>query len=186
VPELDRTLASDAERDQAVARLQSGFAEGRLNDAEFDERMRGALTARTRAELAGLMDGLPAERTAPAAAVPGRAPGRFAVTFKSSIRRAGRWRVPARFNAVAYKGGCTLDMRAAELTAPVTTIRAVAYKSRIDVLVPPGVRVEAGGMGVSTGPSAPGELVHDGSPVLHIRGFAYKGAIEVAGGTPEA
>jgi DUF1707 SHOCT-like domain len=184
VSELDRTLASDAERDQAAARLQAAFAEGRLNDTEFDERMRAALTARTRTDLAGLMDDLPSESPA-AAAVPARAPGRFAVTFKSSIRRAGRWRVPERLNAVAYKGGCTLDMRAAELTAPVTTIRAVAYKSRIEVLVPPGVRVEAGGMGVSTGPSAPGELVHAGSPVLHIRGFAYKGTIEVAGGTPE-
>lgn len=184
--ELDRTLASDAERDQAAARLQTAFAEGRLNDTEFDERMRAALTARTRAELAGLVTDLPAGGTTAAPAVPASGPGRFAVTFKSSIRRAGRWRVPERFNAVAYKGGCTLDLRAAELTVPVTTIRAVAYKSRIEVLVPPGVRVEAGGMGVSTGPSAPGELVHAGSPVLHIRGFAYKGTIEVAGRAPEA
>jgi DUF1707 SHOCT-like domain len=185
VSELDRTLASDAERDQAAARLQSAFAEGRLNDTEFDQRMRAALTARTRADLAGLVTDLPAGGAASAVAVPAAAPGRFAVTFKSSIRRAGRWRLPERFNAIAYKGGCTLDLRAAELTAPVTTIRAVAYKSRIEVLVPPGVRVEAGGMGVSTGPSAPGEVVHAGSPVLHVRGFAYKGTIEVTGGTPE-
>jgi hypothetical protein len=184
VQELDRTLASDAERDRAASRLQAAFAEGRLNDSEFDERMRAALTARTRADLAELVTDLPAGGTV--AAVPARPPGRFAVTFKSSIRRAGRWRVPERFNAVAYKGGCTLDLRAAELSGPVTTIRAVAYKSRIEVLVPPGVQVEAGGMGVSTGPSAPGELVHAGSPVLHIRGFAYKGTIEVTGGTPEA
>ena len=184
--ELDRTLASDAERDQAAARLQAAFAEGRLNDTEFDERMRAALTARTRGDLAGVLVDLPAEGGVAVNTAPTGAPGRFAVTFKSTIRRAGRWRVPERFNAVAYKGGCTLDLRAAELAGPVTTIRAVAYKSRIEVLVPPGVRVEAGGMGVSTGPSAPGELLHAGSPVLHIRGFAYKGTIEVTGGTPEA
>jgi hypothetical protein len=50
---------------------------------------------------------------------------------------------------VVYKGNGRLDLRAAELTAPVTTIIAVAYRSRIDVLVPPGVRLELDGFGVS-------------------------------------
>ncbi|HKA97430.1 MAG TPA: DUF1707 domain-containing protein [Streptosporangiaceae bacterium] len=45
--QLDRTLASDAERDAAAERLQVAFAEGRLADTEFDQRMRSALTART-------------------------------------------------------------------------------------------------------------------------------------------
>ena len=34
--------ASTQERDEAVQRLQTAFAEGRLNDEEFDERMRVA------------------------------------------------------------------------------------------------------------------------------------------------
>src|SRR5205807_100378 len=80
-------------------------------------------------------------------------PGRFAVTFKSSLCRAGGWRVPERFTTVVYKGDGVLDLRAAELTAPVTTISAVAYKSRIDILVPPGVRVETGGLGAPPGPA---------------------------------
>jgi hypothetical protein len=42
--------ASDRERDAATHRLQDAFAEGRLDDAEFDDRMRAALTARTRRE----------------------------------------------------------------------------------------------------------------------------------------
>ena len=50
--ELDSVRASDSERDAAAGRLQAAFAEGRLNDAEFDERMRTALTARTRSDLA--------------------------------------------------------------------------------------------------------------------------------------
>ncbi len=37
--------ASDRERDAATHRLQDAFAEGRLDDAEFDERMRTALAA---------------------------------------------------------------------------------------------------------------------------------------------
>jgi len=51
--------ASDRERDAATQRLQEAFAEGRLDDAEFDQRMRTALSARTRPELDGLLADLP-------------------------------------------------------------------------------------------------------------------------------
>jgi hypothetical protein len=174
--------ASDQDRDGVVQRLQEAFAERRLDDDEFDERMRAALTARTNADLDRLTSDLPAPRSggaAPAAA--GIKPGRWAVAYKNSIRRGGRWRVPERFTSVVYKGGGWLDLRAAELTAPVTTVVAVAYKSRIDILVPPGVRVELDGFGVSKGWSAEEEteirLPHD-APTVHIRGIAYKGTIE--------
>src|ERR1700680_5331475 len=43
--------ASDRERDAATQQLQAAFAEGRIDDAEFDERMRTALTARPRGEI---------------------------------------------------------------------------------------------------------------------------------------
>jgi hypothetical protein len=177
-PELDSVRASDSERDAAAGRLQAAFAEGRLNDAEFDERMRTALTARTRADLARLMTDLPAD--APAAPA-GSQPGRFAVTFKSSLHRAGRWRVPEHLTTVVYKGDGVLDLRAAELTAHVTTISAVAYKSRIDILVPPGVRVETGGLGVSTGSTGPEGPLSPNAPVVHVRGYSYKGSVAVAG-----
>jgi hypothetical protein len=184
-PELDSVRASDSERDAAAGRLQAAFAEGRLNDAEFDERMRTALTARTRADLARLMTDLPADAPADApAALPapaGSQPGRFAVTFKSSLHRAGRWRVPEHLTTVVYKGDGVLDLRAAELTAHVTTISAVAYKSRIDILVPPGVRVETGGLGVSTGSTGPEGPLSPNAPVVHVRGYSYKGSVAVAG-----
>jgi hypothetical protein len=81
-----------------------------------------------------------------------------------------------------------LDLRAAELSAPVTTVLAVAYKSRIDILVPPGVRVEMEGFGVSKGWSAEEELEirlpHD-APTVHVRGVAYKGTIEASTRPPE-
>jgi hypothetical protein len=187
--ELDQTRASDAERDAATERLQVAFAEGRLNDSEFDQRMRSALTARTRAELAGLLADLPEAaplvRPGPAAPAGAREPGRLAVSFKSSIRRAGRWRVPRRYTAVVYKGSGVLDLRAAELTAPVTTIVAVAYKSRVDILVPPGVRVETGGLGASTGASEGADVpLPPGAPVVHVRGFTYRGTIEAMSHPP--
>ncbi len=56
--------ASDAEREQTVALLQRGFADGRLTKAELAERAGAAYAARTRAELRGLTADLPAARTA--------------------------------------------------------------------------------------------------------------------------
>ena len=182
---------SDQERDQVAQVLQAAFAEGRLDDAEFDERMRAALTARVSTDLESLTADLPAGPLRPARPVAstvggpatGPQPGRYAVAYKSSVRRGGRWRVPERFNAVVYKGEGWLDLRAAELTAAQTTVLAVAYKSRIDVLVPPGVRVELEGFGVSKAWSEQEDLeslLPRDAPVVHVRGIAYKGVIEVS------
>ena len=179
------TRASDRERDAVVQRVQDAFAEGRLDDAEFDERTRTALTARTHAELDALLADLPAAPAAPAAVLP--APGRFAVGLKSSVRRAGRWRVPERYTTVVYKGGGWLDLRAAELSGPVTTFLAVAYKSRVTILVPPNVRIEMTGLGVNQDvhDEDPGYRLPADAPVIHVRGIAYKGTVEVTTRPPE-
>jgi hypothetical protein len=183
------TRASDRERDAVVQRVQDAFAEGRIDDAEFDERTRAALVARTHADLDVLLADLPAATGAAgiAPAVAGRGPGRFAIALKSSVRRAGRWRVPERYTTVVYKGGGWLDLRAAELSGPVTTFVAVAYKSRVTILVPPSVRVEMTGFGVTQGQDDedPGYRLPADAPVIHVRGLAYKGTVEIATRPPE-
>jgi hypothetical protein len=178
--------AGDRDRDAVVQRLQEAFAEGRLDDEEFDQRTRAALTARLSTELAALTRDLPAASDAARPLTPATAgpkPGRFAIAYKGSIRRAGRWRVPEQFRAVVYKGSGHIDLRAAELTSPATTVYAVAYKSRIDILVPLGIRVELEGFGVSKGWSAEEDLesrLPADAPVVHVRGIGYKGTIEVS------
>jgi hypothetical protein len=52
--------ASDAEREQTVAVLQHSFADGRLTQAELEERAGAAYQARTRAQLRDLTADLPA------------------------------------------------------------------------------------------------------------------------------
>jgi len=182
--------ASDRERDAVVQRVQQAFAEGRLDDTEFDERMRAALTARTHADLDVLLSDLPAQTSAPvpaAAPAAGRGPGRLAIALKSSVRRGGRWRVPEKYTAVVYKGSGWLDLRAAELSGPVTTILAVAYKSQVTILVPPGLRVEMTGFGVTQGADEddPGYRLPADAPVIHVRGVAYKGTVEITTRPPE-
>ena len=207
------TRASDRDREAVVQRVQDAFAEGRLDDVEFDERMRAALNARTYGELDVLLADLPAATTAAAGAAaagaaadgaaaasgaPGGAgaaaaqvarpsPGKLAVAYKGSVRRAGRWRVPGRYSTVVYKGTGVLDLRVAELTEPAAVIRAIAYKSKITVLVPPGVRAEITGFGVdqNSADDDPGYPLPADAPVVHVRAFAYKGTVELTTRPPE-
>jgi hypothetical protein len=58
--------ASDGERDQAVALLQRDFADGRLTQAELEERVGAALAARTRDQLQALTADLPGAGVQPA------------------------------------------------------------------------------------------------------------------------
>ena len=78
--------ASDAEREQVATELGEHFQAGRLDQAEFDERVSAALRARTRRDLSGLLADLPRAQTGPAG--PAGGAGGAAV--------AGRpgWRVP--------------------------------------------------------------------------------------------
>src|SRR5258705_5026005 len=60
---------SDAERQAVADRLAEHFSSRRLDQAEFDERIGKAMSAKTRADLNGLFDDLP-ETRAPAATDP--------------------------------------------------------------------------------------------------------------------
>ena len=58
---------SDAERQTVTDRLSEHYAAGRLDQAEFDDRVGRAMNAKTRADLSGLFSDLP-ETGAPAVA----------------------------------------------------------------------------------------------------------------------
>jgi hypothetical protein len=184
-PPTPAIRASDKERDGAVERLQIAFAEGRIDDQEFDQRMRSALVARTRADLDGLLADLP--RSATIATVPSHSPGRLLLAMKGGVQRRGRWRVPEQLNAVAYKGRCELDLRAAELSSASTRIMAVAYKGRVEIVVPPGVRVQMRGYsyGGHWDDQVPDDDLPPDAPVVHVNAVAYKGTVE-ARPTPTA
>ncbi|PPF82239.1 hypothetical protein C5B96_09810 [Subtercola sp. Z020] len=64
---------SNAERDEAVARLNANQRDGRLSEAEFDERTAAVRKAVLRSDLAPLFRDLPADPYASGASVPGSA-----------------------------------------------------------------------------------------------------------------
>lgn len=89
-PGSPRPRIGDAERDRAVGFLQEHMAQGRLDHAEFDERLTRALQARTEADLEPLFHDLPDPRpgglvpTTPYSAPPWSATGASAVPVPAS------------------------------------------------------------------------------------------------------
>jgi len=69
--------ASDAERDEVAAELGEHFQAGRLDQAEFDDRVTVALRARTRRDLGALLTDLPERPSlvSPAGGGPADRPG---------------------------------------------------------------------------------------------------------------
>jgi Domain of unknown function (DUF1707) len=72
-PDTDTNLrASDAERNEVADKLSRHFAEGRLDAAEFKERLDHAMGSTTRGDLRGLFDDLPRLADETPAAPPSR------------------------------------------------------------------------------------------------------------------
>jgi Domain of unknown function (DUF1707) len=66
---------SDADRTEVTDRLAVHFGEGRLTQAEFDERAAQAMNAKTRGDLRGLFDDLPDLPDLPGLPEPGPSAG---------------------------------------------------------------------------------------------------------------
>jgi uncharacterized protein DUF1707 len=77
---------SDVERNAVAERLSAHYADGRLDQAEFDERISRTMSAKTRGDLAGLFDDLPDPEPAGASGAGG--PGGPAIPYRPR-RRGG-------------------------------------------------------------------------------------------------
>jgi hypothetical protein len=73
-PDLNMRV-SDADRAAVADRLARHYGDGRLDKAEFDERVTRAMAARTFGDLQGLFDDLPDLPDAPSDTTSGSAPG---------------------------------------------------------------------------------------------------------------
>ncbi len=167
---------SAAERDEAVARIQSAYVAGRLEEQELDRRLRGAIDAVYERDLAPLLDDLPLE-TPPA---PTAAEKSSIVAYGSVVERTGRWVVPAALKPIIYKGHLVLDLRAAHLLSDDTVVRVTSYKSTIEIIVPAGVAVDSQYIAYKGQRTAdPGEDEAAPRKTVHIRGIAYKSKVVI-------
>jgi hypothetical protein len=107
----------------------------------------------------------------------------FVVAILGGATRKGRW-TPARTNyALAVMGGAELDFREAVLAPGVTDVQVFAMWGGIDIIVPPGMRVESHGLALMGGFDHV-EDVREGpddpdAPLLRITGVALMGGVEV-------
>ena len=139
----DETRVGDAERESAVEQLSRAGTDGRLSLAEFSDRVGRALTARTRADLAPLVNDLGASPVA--VTMPARAPTRRVGAFLGSTKQRGRWTAARRIEVRALMGECKLDLRGAELAGPELEIVATVVMGNIKIIVPEGAAVEMDG-----------------------------------------
>jgi hypothetical protein len=150
--ETSATLASDAERDQLVARLGDACAAGRLTLGEFEERVEVALEARTHGELERLVSDLPAIAATAADPVPSpRGKAKWTFTIFSGHKRGGRWSLPRRSVYFTLFGGLDLDLTDADLSGPEVAITVVSLFSGADIAVPDAVRMDVSGFTILGG-----------------------------------
>lgn len=182
-----RLRASDADRDRAAAVLNDALAEGRLTPQEHSERLDSTYAAKTHADLAPLLEDLPA-RPDSVALVPasgeveGTRPGRIVAVFGGASRK-GAWRVPASSTVVTVFGGADIDLRDAILPGREITIRAVSVFGGMSITVPPEMRVIDSGVAVFGGRDVSGDTAESAkpdSPVLRLRGACVFGGVFVA------
>lgn len=174
--ELPVLRASDAERDQVVARLRDASVEGRLTLEEFTERMTTAYDAHTHAELDVLMRDLPAQ-AAPERKTPAR---RWVISLMGNASRRGRWRVGKRTFVISSMGNATIDLRDAILAGPEVFIHVFVSMGNATIIVPEGVDVELSVIPLMGNRM---DLTHSeykpGAPLVRISGLVSMGNLFV-------
>jgi uncharacterized protein DUF1707/cell wall-active antibiotic response 4TMS protein YvqF len=166
---VEPLLASDADRDIALALLRQASVDGRLTLDDLAERAELVHVARTRDDVAAATAGL-------APAVP--APDEGAEVHRailSSLVREGRWRLAPRNRFSAVLGTVRLDLREAILPGPEVAIEVRAVLGSVELLVSEGVQVHVtGGAPLSSQDLRVQGTSREGAPLIRIH---YTGAL---------
>ncbi len=176
-----------AQREKIVVALTNAFAADLLTVQELEDRIQKAHNAVSVQELQELAADVPGVASSSALVKRGddtianRPKQKTVVTILGSTDKEGEWIVPNKLRVVNVLGGNRIDLREAQLASGVTEIVVTAVLGGVEILIPPGVRVECDGWSVlgsfdsveSTSGSDPN------APVVRIRGGAILGGIEI-------
>ena len=148
--------ASDADRDRVIELLRAAVTDGRLDPAEFDERLDGALAARTFDALAPLtadliaMPGSGGALTLPVAGTPAE-PAAEMLTINEkhgTVRRDGRWTLPHRLVLRTAWCDVRLDLTKAVRSGPELIIEMAVRGGHVELILAPGMVVDANELSV--------------------------------------
>ncbi len=171
-PSSPALRASDADRDRVIEVLRAAVADGRLDRAEFDERLDAALAARTIDALAPLSADLIAAPGSsgvlplPVAGTPAQ-PAVELLTINErhgSVRRDGRWTLPHRL--ALRTGWCDvmLDLTSAVRSGPELVIELRVRGGNVELVLAPGMAVDANELSVRFTTLAISRDAGDGTP----------------------
>ena len=107
---------------------------------------------------------------------------RFVLAVMGGTDMRGRFRLEEELHVVSVMGGTHLDLRNAELTTPEVTVTVLALMGGVNIIVPPGVEVDAhgvlplmGGRNVRVA-----DALERDAPRIRIRGLVLMGGLNVA------
>lgn len=181
-----------------VQDLGEHFAQDRLTLPEYERRVELAYRAASGNALQDLTRDLapaPPARVAPAPVASRldvqtdtpRTKTKNFLALMSGVVRRGMWTVPARIRAFACMGGIGLDLREANLSAPVTDIWVFALMGGVEIIVPPDVRLESDGFAIMGGfeDQLKEPASRDpGAPLIRVHGLAIMGGVEARVAAP--
>jgi hypothetical protein len=185
-----RPVPLEQTRQRIVDQLCEHYAAENLTDELLEQRLTQAYAATSLVELNALVADLPTEPApahspstavsiAPAGTVADR---QVVVAVMGAAERKGAWTPPRQLSVLAVMGAVQLDFREARFGPGVTEVTCFALMGGVEIIAPPGVHVEANGMGLMGG------FAHSGSadvptdpnaPVLRIGGLAIMGGVEL-------
>jgi Domain of unknown function (DUF1707) len=155
-PSSPALRASDADRDRVIEVLRAAVADGRLDQAEFDERLGAALAARTIDALAPLTadliaaPGIGGALTLPLAGTPAESAAELLTLTgrHGSVRRDGRWTLPHRLALRTAWCDVMLDLTRAVRSGPELVIELQVRGGDVELILAPGMVVDANELSV--------------------------------------
>ncbi len=192
------SVAIEPMRQKVIDQLCERFAEDVIPVSEFERRVDLAHKAVTPADLNALLaDLLPSPANLPAIATTtdrGVAP-RPNIQAAHQVRerdlmvgifgggsKRGRWHPAEKIVAVGIMGGVELDFRDAPLPPDGVDITVVALMGGVEVIVPPGVHVDMGGIAIMGGFDQSGDDTVEpdrDAPTIRVNGLAMMGGVNV-------
>jgi hypothetical protein len=176
------------QREQTIAALCEHFAQDRLSVEELERRIDVAERAAASTQLAALLQDLPATpaaastRTVVPVSWAGERPANSTfLAVMSGVERRGVWRPAARNFVIGFMGGVELDFREAELPPGETEVLVLALMGGVEIIVPPGLAVDASGIAIMGGFEHRSQAPHlpPGAARLRIHGIAFMGGVDV-------
>ncbi|MEJ7651398.1 MAG: DUF1707 domain-containing protein [Nakamurella sp.] len=156
---------SDADRERAAQLLQQALTEGRISIAELDERMQQLYEARFANDLEAPFVDLPSSPVAALAPFTGPVGGVLAgaptasdpgdvVTLSTgwaTLKRDGRWVVPARLSVEVSAGSMVLDCTQAQIPHRVVSIGVSVRSGSFKLILGPGMTADINGISLKSG-----------------------------------